>query len=227
MRDRDQAQALKIFVELGAVLADIHVVYASGKHGSVYINKDAIYTDAEATAKLCRMIARRFIYDDVETIIAPAVAGALLVQWTAYFLRRLTGRQIASVYAEKSEMGYVLRIGQKFIVSRGYDKFLRNKRVLVLEDILATGGSVRKVVDLVRTYEGFVLGAAALCNRGGVTYRDIGVPKLTALVEMSLSAWEPSECPLCKDGVPINTDVGKGREYLAQRQVALDEKEDG
>lgn len=217
MRDRDQEKALRIFEERGTVIAGTHVVFASGKHGSVYINKDAIYTDAEATAKLCRMIARRFIYDDVETVIAPAVAGALLVQWTAFFLKGFTGRPVVSVYAEKSEIGQVLRIGERFVVRRGYDKFLHNKRVLVLEDILTTGGTARKIVELVRAHKGFVLGVGALCNRGKVTYEDVAAPKLTALLNMELSDWDESDCPLCRDGVPINIDVGKGREYLAQR----------
>jgi orotate phosphoribosyltransferase len=58
---------------------------------------------------------------------------------------------------------------------------------------------------------------AALCNRGGVTAADLDVPALVSLVELSLDSWEAADCPLCRAGVPVNTDVGKGREFLAAR----------
>ena len=93
------------------------------------------------------------------------------------------------------------------------------KRVLVVEDILTTGGSARKVVEAVRAIGGNVVGVGVLCNRGGVTAQDLAnVPKLEVLVNISLDAWNEADCPLCKQGVPVNPDVGKGREFLARRQ---------
>ena len=59
----------------------------------------------------------------------------------------------------------------------------------------------------------------ALCNRGGITAADLGVPAFSALVTLSLDSWEATSCPLCRGGVPVNTDIGKGREFLASRHV--------
>ena len=93
------------------------------------------------------------------------------------------------------------------------------RRVLVVEDIVTTGGSVRQTVAAVRTAGGQVTMVTALCNRGGVTAADLGVPVFSALVTLSLDSWEAASCPLCRDGVAVNTDVGKGREFLASRHV--------
>lgn len=65
-----------------------------------------------------------------------------------------------------------------------------------------------------------MIGLGVLCNRGGVRPEDVGgVPDLFALVNVSLDAWDEAECPLCKTNVPINTSVGKGKEYLAKKGI--------
>jgi orotate phosphoribosyltransferase len=88
-----------------------------------------------------------------------------------------------------------------------------------VEDVLTTGGSARRVVEATRAIGGKVVGLGVLCNRGGVTPQDVAnVPELFALVNVKMNAWDEAECPLCAQGVPINTDVGKGREYLARKQ---------
>ncbi len=105
-----------------------------------------------------------------------------------------------------------------FVFNRGYAARLLGKRTLVVEDVLNTGGSALEVVLAARKAGANVVAVGALCNRGGVTTAQLGdVPKLFALIDVKLDAWEPQDCPLCKAGVPINTTVGKGREFLAQQ----------
>jgi orotate phosphoribosyltransferase len=88
----------------------------------------------------------------------------------------------------------------------------------VVEDVLTTGGSAKKVVEATRELDGTVIGLGVLCNRGGITPKDVAdPPRLHALVNVTLDAWDEAECPYCASGVPINTDVGKGREYLARK----------
>ena len=93
------------------------------------------------------------------------------------------------------------------------------KKVLVVEDVLTTGGSVKKVVEAVRALEGQVIGVGALCNSGNITANDLGnVPELLALVKISLESWEEKDCPLCQRQVPINTVLGKGQEFLVRQK---------
>ena len=207
----NEQEVLQVLGKVGAVIHG-HFVYRSGKHGPEYVNKDAVYPHTAETSRLCRAIAELFASDNVQVVIAPAIGGVILSQWTAHHLSEFTGHEVLGVYAEKSEGGYV------FVIKRGYDKLIAGKNVLVVEDVLTTGGSAKKVVEVTRAIGGNVVGLGVLCNRGGITPQDVAdVPKLISLVNMRLVAWDESDCPLCKQNVPVNTDVGKGREFLARR----------
>jgi len=198
----ERAQA--ILAEARAIITGSHIVYTSGKHGSAYVNKDAVYPNTARVAELCRFLADAAAPHRPEVVCGPATGGIILAQWTGHHLG------IPAVYAEKApEGGMALR--------RGYDKLVAGKRVLVVEDILNTGGSVKDAVAAVRAAGGTVVAVGALVNRGAITAADVGVPALTALFDVALDAWDAAACPLCRDGVPINTDVGKGREFLAKR----------
>ena len=189
------SRAAEILAEAGAVITGSHVVYTSGRHGSAYVNKDAVYPHTERVAELCGLLADATRETRPEVVCGPALGGIILSQWTGHHLGAL------AVYAEKlPEGGLGLR--------RGYDRLVAGRRVLVVEDVLNTGGSVRAA-------GGEVVAVAVLCNRGAVTAADLGVPALVALVELSLDSWDAATCPLCRDGVPVDTRIGKGREFLS------------
>ncbi len=209
----NEQQVLEILGKVNAVITDSHIVYTSGRHGSAYVNKDAIYPHTGDTSRLCQAIAQEYVNDGIEVVIAPAIGGVILSQWTAHHLGELMATEVLSLYAEKSEDGH------SFVIKRGYDRLIKGKRVLVVEDVLTTGGSVKAVIEAVRELGGEVVGVGVLCNRGGITAEDIGgVPKMTALVNVNLESWPESQCPLCEKQVPINTNVGKGREFLSQKK---------
>ena len=207
--EREQ-EARAILARANAVLTDDHFVYTSGKHGSAYVNKDAIYPHTKETSRLCEMMAEAFKHESVDVVIAPAVGGVILSHEVALHLSEMCGREVLGVYADKTADG--------FEIKRGYDKIIADKNVLVVEDNLTTGGSVKKVVEAVRGGRGNVVGVAALCNRGQVTTEDVGgVPRLDALVNVKFDAWDEHECPLCAAHVPINIEIGKGKEFLAKK----------
>lgn len=234
-----EQQVLQILARVGAVITGSHIVYTSGKHGTAYVNKDAVYPHTMETSRLCLAIAEEFVNRGIEVVVAPAIGGVILSQWVAYHLSGFAGREVLGVYAEKVEetgstLWYICfglrllwrRIPQlgrppieHFVIKRGYDKIVADKNVLVVEDVLTTGGSAKKVIEATRALNGNVVGLGVLCNRGGVTRTDVGNPsKLFALVNVHFDAWDEDKCPLCAQGVPINTDVGKGREFLARRK---------
>lgn len=210
----NEQEVLQLLGNVGAVITDSHIVYTSGKHGTAYVNKDAIYPHTAQTSRLCRTIAEQFADDGVEVVIAPAIGGVILSQWVAHHLTQIRGCEVIGVYAEKVE-------GEDtFVIKRGYDKLITGKNVLVVEDVLTTGGSVKKVVEATRASGGKVVGLGVLCNRGGIVPADVAnPPRLIALVNVKLDAWDEAQCPLCEQNIPINTDVGKGREYLANKRT--------
>ena len=197
-------RAAEILGESGAILTGSHVVYTSGKHGSAYVNKDAVYPSTGRVAELCGLLADLARPYRPEVICGPALGGIILSQWTAHHLG------VLAVYAEKVE-------GGGLALRRGYDAVVRGRRVVVVEDIVNTGGSLHETVRAVRAAGGEVVAAVALVNRGGVRAGDVEAPALHALVEVALDAWDAGACPLCRDGVPVNTAVGKGRQFLAKR----------
>lgn len=186
-----------------------HFVFTSGRHGDTFINKDAVYPYTRDTSLLCEAIADQFKEDKIDVVVGPAVGAAVLAQWTAHHLSNMNGRDVLAVYADKDGQG-------GFILKRGYDKVARDRRVLIVEDLMTTGGSVKKVIDIVWQNGGEVAGVGAICNRGGVKKEDIGdPPKFFALLNVHLDSWEAHECALCERKIPINTEVGHGKEFLA------------
>ncbi|MBI5456174.1 phosphoribosyltransferase [Candidatus Kaiserbacteria bacterium] len=187
-----------------------HFVLTHGRHTDTYINKDAIYPYTRETSTLCRAMAEQFKDSKVEAVIGPAVGAAILSQWAAYHLTEMNGRDVLGVYADKDGLG-------GFILKRGYDKLIAGKRVVVVEDLMTTGGSVKKVIDIVRACGAEVAGVGVVCNRGGVEPKDISnPPKLVSLVNVQLDSWEAADCSLCERKIPVNLDVGHGREFVAK-----------
>jgi orotate phosphoribosyltransferase len=144
----NQSELLKLLAEAGALVTQSHIVYTSGKHGDSYVNKDAIYPHTSLTAKLCEKIAENFLSEAIDVVVSPAVGAIILSQWTSHFLSALSPKEVLAVYAEKDGAG--------FVIKRGYEKLLPQRRVLVVEDVLTTGGSVKKVVEVCRTLGGTV-----------------------------------------------------------------------
>lgn len=208
-----EQDVLQILGRIGAIISNSHIVYTSGKHGTAYVDKDRIYPHPKQTSFLCRLIADQFgvLGTIPDAVVAPEKGGIILSQWVAHHLSKFFSKEVLAYYAEKTDDGgFVIRRG-------GAAEMIPGKKVLVVEDVLTTGGSARKVVEVTRAMGGDVIGLGVICNRGGVTRQDVGdPPKLFALVNVKLDAWDEADCPLCAKGVVINTDVGKGREFLAR-----------
>jgi orotate phosphoribosyltransferase len=97
---------------------------------------------------------------------------------------------------------------------------LAGKKVLVVEDVVSTGDSVRKVVEAVRLCSGYVVGVRAICNRGNVSLKDIACPdSFNSLFEEQFENYEEKDCPLCAEGIPINTKLGHGKKYLERKKL--------
>ena len=207
-----------ILKKIGAVMTDSHFVYTSGKHGSVYINKDALYPHTAETSLVGKMFAEKFKNADIDVVAAPAVGGTILSQWTAYHLSQLKGKEILSAYTEKDKGTTASAAESTQTFRRGYDKIVAGKKVLVIEDLTTTGGSVKKVVDAVRAIGGTVVAVCVMVNRDpkNVNSETMGAP-FSALGVLQASAVDEKDCELCKKGIPINTMVGHGKKYLEEK----------
>ncbi len=199
----------ELLVKSGGWLENDHFVGTNGNHMDTYVNKDALYPHTGYASQLGEAMAEAMASWDVEVVVSPALGGIVLTQWSAYHLSRILGREVLAVYAEKAEGP------AGFAFTRGYDALVRGRRVAVVEDNLTTGGSVRKVVELVRATGGEVVGVVAMLNRGGVDVTAVGnPPHFKAIVEANLRSWAAADCELCAAGVPVNTKIGKGKNFV-------------
>jgi orotate phosphoribosyltransferase len=205
------AETLALLSESRAILENDHFVYISGDHGSGWIDKDAIYPHTERIERLCRDMAGTVRGRGVEVVCGPATGGLIIAEWTAHELG------VLSVFTEHdpAPAGELLR--GRFVLRRGYDRVVSGKRVLVVDDIVNTGLSLRETAEAVRGAGGHVVAAGCLVNRGNVDAAGLGVDQFVYLLEYRIPAWPPSACRLCQAGVPINTRFAHGGEYLARR----------
>lgn len=206
-------EALELLKQTQAVLTNDHFVGTSGRHMATYINKDALYPHTQATSRMGELFAEKNKDLDIDIVAAPALGGIILSTWTAFHLSQLKGREILGIYTEKTH-------DKNQIFTRGYDKLVTGKNVLVIEDLTTTGGSVKKVVESVKAIGGNVVGVSVMVNKNPdeVTSEFIGAP-LSWLAELKTETYEASECPLCKSGVQINTNIGHGKKYLEQKNL--------
>jgi orotate phosphoribosyltransferase len=202
------AETLDILTEAKAVLENDHFVYISGDHGSGWIDKDAIYLHTERIERLCRDMAKVVRDLDAEVVCGPATGGLIIAEWTAHELG------ILSTFTEHEPAPEGRALRGRFVLRRGYDRIVSGKRVLIVDDIVNTGLSLRQTGEAVRGAGGQVVGAACLVSRGNVAAAGLGVDRFVYLLEYKIPAWPASACPLCKTGVPINTRYAHGREFL-------------
>jgi orotate phosphoribosyltransferase len=205
----------QLLIDCGGWLENDHFVGTTGNHMDTYINKDALYPHTQYASKLGEAMAEAMASWNPEVVVSPALGGIVLTQWSAYHLSQQLGREVLAVYAEKTDGP------EKFAFTRGYDQLVKGRRVVVVEDNLTTGTSVRKVVELARTTGADVVGVVAMLNRGGVDKAAVGnPPHFTAIIEADLKSWPASECTLCRDGVPVNMKIGKGKKFVDAQKAA-------
>jgi orotate phosphoribosyltransferase len=186
--------------DLGGLLQG-HFVLKSGRHSDQYLNKDVIYPHVDIMKQIGEAVADLACDHNVckfTIVVGPEKGGIILAQWVAHAMRTCSKAPLA-IYAEKTG-------ADTFGFKRGYDQLLKNQKVLLVEDILTTGGSIIAVNDAIQQAGGEVVGTVALINRGNVQ-----LPNLYALTTMDATSWIPEECPLCQNNTPFNTNVGHGK----------------
>ncbi len=207
----------RILRDTEALIENDHFVYVSGDHGSGWIDKDVIFTNTETVDKLSKMLADATVDLDIDVVCGPSFGGVVVATWTARHLA------VLSVYAEQETPAEAEQSKQplsattdrpRYVLKRNYDKIVHGKRVLVADDIVNAGISIRSTADAVKAAGGEVVAAATYVNRGNVTAADIGVPEFRYLLEYPIPHWPANNCKLCKSGTPINTDHAHGSEFL-------------
>jgi orotate phosphoribosyltransferase len=209
-------KVVDILTKLGGIISNSHFVGTNGVHFDTYMNKDVLYPHIKETSRVCELFAKKYQDKNIEVVVGPAMGGIILSQWVAYHLNKL-GNSTLAVFTEKIQFPDSSESEQIF--SRGYDKLVKGKRVLIVEDNISTGGSVRKMIKAVQSIGGDIIGVCAMVNRNpqGVNSGTLGVP-FESLSDIEVKLYKPEECPLCRGGVPVNTILGHGKKFLESRK---------
>ena len=177
----------RVFRDAGA-FQEGHFVLASGRHSPRYLEKFQVLQWPARTERLCADIAEWARTLALDTVAGPTTGGIILAHEVA---RQLDAR---AVYAERADDGHSREVRRGFQLDAG-------ERVLVVDDIMTTGGSVQETIDAVARSGASVVGAAVLVDRSGGQAR-LGVP-LHALWTLDIPTYDTAECPLCAKGVPV------------------------
>jgi len=178
-------EIVEFMKEIG-VLQEGHFKLTSGLHSNQYMQCAAVFKRPEHAEKLVSLLKNK-LPKDVDTVIAPAIGGILM----GYELARALACN--SIFAERQEGIMTLR--------RGF-KLNPGEKVLVAEDVVTTGGSVKEVLEIVKAAGCEIVGVASIVDRSNGK-ADFGVP-FFSLLQMDITTYRPEECPLCQQGIPVN-----------------------
>lgn len=187
-------EILSLFDKYGALLKG-HFKLSSGLHSEKYLQCALVLQYPGIAEKLSRALAKKFSKSKIDVVVAPALGGITL----SYEVARALG--VRGLFTERQEGRMVLRRG--FSIEKG-------EKVLVVEDVITTGGSTKEVMSVVRALGGKVIGVGSVIDRSSQNL-DFGVP-FEALAKVNVETFEEKNCPLCKKNIAV-TKPGSRKQH--------------
>ena len=181
-----QEEVRALLVKTGAIM-DGHFLLTSGLHSPHYVEKFNVLQHPAYTAQLCAAMAEKFKDAQIETVVGPVTGGILLAHETG---KSLGTRAI-----------FTERVDGKMTFRRGFS-LREGERVLIVEDIVTTGGSIKEVIEVVKAAGAVPVAVSMLVDRSGGKANFGDVPH-TALLTMEVETYTPETCPLCAKGIPM------------------------
>ena len=177
---------IKMLLEKTGALQKGHFILSSGKHSEYYVQCARIFEDPATGDTVGAMVAELIRKYNPETIVGPAMGGIHLAYATAKYLG------VRNIFTERDKRTGKMALRRSFTVKKG-------ERIVVVEDVVTTGGSVKEVIELLRSLGADVRAVASIVYRGhdvsfGVSYH--------YLIKLDFPVYDEGECPLCRAGIP-------------------------
>lgn len=185
---------LTLLQETGAIL-DGHFLLTSGRHSNVYIEKFRVLENPQALDDVCKAMAETVQNQNVELVLGAAIGGILIAGGVGRYL------DVKHIFSE--------RVNGKMELRRGFS-ITKGQKIVIVEDIITTGGSVFEMIQLGKDLEAEIVHVVNLVDRssGDVNFE---VPT-TALLTIPSESWEPDDCPLCLQSVGITQRGRTGKQ---------------
>ena len=178
----NQEQILEHFKETDALLEG-HFILSSGLHSPKYLQCALALQFPADAAKFGRAIAEHFTDAEIETVTSPAIGGLIIGYEVAKALN------VRFIWTERENGVMTLR--------RGFS-IKENEKILVVEDVITTGGSTRECIEALESRGAKVVGAASIIDRSNGA-ADVGVPRIS-LASLEVPTYKPEICPMCENG---------------------------
>ncbi len=188
MTNLSEHEVEQIFGAAGAMLEG-HFLLTSGRHSGAYLEKFQVLQWPQYTERLCQALAEHFRLANVEVVVGPTTGGIIL----AYEVARQLG--VRGIFVENDPD----RPGHRAL-RRGF-QLRPGERVLIVDDILTAGTSIREVLEALAPFQPEIVGIGVLVDRSQ-GQADFGYP-LHALLHLSIPSYVPADCPLCAVGQPL------------------------
>ena len=183
-------RVLDLFEQTGAYLQG-HFRLSSGLHSSGYLQSALVLQYPKHAELLGRKLAEALAdltkREPIGSVISPALGGLIV----GHEVARAMG--VRFLFTERDA-------DRKMSLRRGFS-IAPGEKLIVIEDVITTGGSTREVIDVVRAMGGIAIAAGSIIDRSGGT-ADLGIPRI-ALETLTVPVWEPERCPLCLKGEPV------------------------
>lgn len=178
-------ELLDMFRNTGALLEG-HFKLTSGLHSNTYFQCAKVLQHPRHLTEICHHIAQHFSTTEIDAVISPAIGG--IVVGTE------TGRQLGvrTLFAERKDGSMQLRRG--FHISPG-------EKILVVEDVITTGGSVAEVIDIVKKNGGEIAGVGTVVDRSNGTVKL--ADRQFSLLSLEVRSYQPDDCPMCRENIPL------------------------
>jgi orotate phosphoribosyltransferase len=181
----EQHDVLRLFEKHNALLSG-HFKLSSGLHSAKYLQCALVLQHPPLAEKLAKALAAKFSGDSIGVVVGPALGGVTF----AYEVARVLGAR--GIFTERVDGAMALRRG--FSVNKG-------ERVLVVEDVITTGGSTKEVIEVVKTLGGKLAGVGCIIDRSDAPV-DFGARK-EHLAKIKVETFAPEDCALCRSGEPV------------------------
>lgn len=183
----EEREIMTIFTQIGAYQQG-HFKLSSGLHSAAYLQCALVLADPILAERLCGTLAKKLSTVKPDIVIGPAMGGIVL----AYELARAAGAR--AMFTERDKDG-------KMTLRRGF-RINPGDKVVVAEDVITTGGSVKEVIELLRQNDVEAAEVACFVDRSGGKV-DLGGVKHKSLMKLDIPTFTEAECPLCQEGLPV------------------------
>ncbi len=181
----NREEILKILEEAGVLLKG-HFLLTSGRHSERYLQCAQLFKNPKYSEIITKELVDKFKDEKIDLVVGPAIGGIIL----SYEVSRQLN--VRNIFMERENGAMTLR--------RGFD-IKEGERILVVEDVVTTGGSVKEVIDVIKEKGGVVVGVGSIVDRSSTARKF--EEELRSVIQFDIETFSPEECPLCKQGSEV------------------------